>query len=114
MTEPTLKKTHDLLEKLAEYVMNEVPTKRYVDKRFDCLEKDVKETKEDVKLILEGMNAQVKQTEILQIEQVAIKFGLKKFTEPVFKAFKTGLLGFFCANSIILFNCSIWRFPPCL
>jgi hypothetical protein len=28
MSEPNLKKTHELLEKLAVYVMNEVPKKR--------------------------------------------------------------------------------------
>jgi len=35
MSEITLEKTHALLEKLAEYVMNEVPTKREVDARFN-------------------------------------------------------------------------------
>lgn len=127
MSEPTLKKTHDLLEtlteyvmnevpkknevatkgeieKLAEYVINEVPTKRHIDKRFEqvdkrfeqvdkrfeqvdkrfgCLEEDVKETKDNVKLILDGMDAQVKQTEILKIEQVAIKSGLKRLEKRV-------------------------------
>ena len=34
MTKPTIEKTHELLEKLAEYVMNEVPTKREMEQRF--------------------------------------------------------------------------------
>ena len=34
MPEPTLKNTHELLEKLATYVMNEVPTKREIERRF--------------------------------------------------------------------------------
>ncbi|MCJ7509163.1 MAG: hypothetical protein MUO85_10640 [candidate division Zixibacteria bacterium] len=37
MAEPTLKKTHELLEKLVEYVMNEVPTRRDVDGKIDKL-----------------------------------------------------------------------------
>ena len=34
MTEPTLQKTYDLLEKLAEYVMTEVPTRREMNAGF--------------------------------------------------------------------------------
>jgi len=33
MPEPTLKKTHALLEKLAEYVMTDVPKKSEIEKR---------------------------------------------------------------------------------
>jgi len=103
MSEPTIKKTHELLEKLAEYVMNEVPrrdevpTKQemnarfdQVDKRFehvesrlDHVESDVKETKKDVKLILEGMDSQVKENEILKTEQIAIKSGLTRVEKRV-------------------------------
>ena len=90
MTEITFKKTHELLEKLAEYVMNEVVTKRdfdkdfeQVDKHFEQLEENVKETKEDVRLILEGMDAQVKQKAILKIEQIETKSGLKRLEKRV-------------------------------
>lgn len=103
MSETTPEKTHNLLEKLAEYVMNEVPrrdevpTKRemnarfeQVDKRFDQMEQrldhvesDVSETKRDVKLILDGMDAQAKDTEILKTEQIAIKSGLKRVEKRV-------------------------------
>jgi len=90
MSEITPEKTHKLLEKLAEHVMNNVPTKKemnarfeQVDRRLDRVESDVKETKRDVKLILDGMDAQVKDTEILKTEQVAIKSGLKRVEKRV-------------------------------
>ena len=128
MTEPTTKKIQELLEKLADYVMNEVPKKSetdkladyvmnevptkkemdgrfeqvdrsfdqadqrfdQVDQRFDQVdqrlghvERDVQETKGDVKLILNGMDAQVKQVEILKTEQVAIKSGLSRVEKRV-------------------------------
>jgi len=70
--------------------MNNVPTKKemnarfeQVDRRLDRVESDVKETKRDVKLILDGMDAQVKDTEILKTEQVAIKSGLKRVEKRV-------------------------------
>ena len=37
MTEITLEKTHALLEKLSEYVMRELPTRREVDNKVDKL-----------------------------------------------------------------------------
>ena len=104
MREITPEKTHKLLEKLAEHVMNNVPTKKemnarfeqvdrrfdQVDKRFehvesrlDHVERDVSETKRDVKLILDGMDAQAKDTEILKTEQIAIKSGLTRVEKRV-------------------------------
>ena len=119
MSEPNLKKTHELLEKLAEYVMNKVPRrdevstksemeklaiyvmnevskKSEVDKLaayvmsevptkrdLERVERDVRETKDDVKLILDGMDSQVKEMEILKTEQVAIKFGLGRVERRV-------------------------------
>jgi len=71
MADITIEKTHDLLEKLAEYVMNEVPTRREMNARFERLETDVQETKENVRLILNGMGAQAKQLDIIRTEQVA-------------------------------------------
>jgi len=70
MTHSTPEKTHALLEKLAEYVMNEVPRKdevptkqemnaqfEQIERRLNGVEKDVQETKTDVKLILNGMDS---------------------------------------------------------
>jgi hypothetical protein len=82
MSEPNIKKTHELLEKLAVYVMNEVPkkgevpTKQDMNEGFQRVEKEINEVKQNVNLILEGMDAQAKQAEILKTEQVAIKSGL--------------------------------------
>ena len=90
MTEITLEKTHSLLEKLADYVMNETPTKREMDARFDQVEKrldrvesDVRDTRRDVKLILDGMDTQVKDMEILKTEQIALKSGLGRVEKRV-------------------------------
>jgi polyphosphate kinase 2 (PPK2 family) len=110
MREITPEKTHKLLEKLADYVMNEVPRKsevptkqemnarfeqvdrrfEQVDRRFDQVEQRldhvesvVQETKKDVKLILDGMDSQIKEGEILKTEQVAIKSGLRRVEKRV-------------------------------
>ena len=86
MNKITLEKTHVMLEKLAEYIMNEVPTKhemnirfehvnlhiKHIDNRLERLEPDVKETKNDVKMIIEGMDVQAKELHIIRTEQVAI------------------------------------------
>lgn len=39
MSEITLEKTHALLEKLAEYVMTQVPTRQEMNERFDQVDK---------------------------------------------------------------------------
>ena len=39
MENVTLEQTHALLEKLAEYVMNQVPTRAEMDKRFEQMDK---------------------------------------------------------------------------
>ena len=85
MSDSTPEKTHALLEKLAEYVMNEVPTRQEVNARFARLEGELQITKEDVQeikmdlqetrknigLILDGMDAQAKQLDIIRTEQAA-------------------------------------------
>ena len=71
MSDITLKENHALLEKLAEYVMNEVPTRREMNARFERVESDVQETKENVRLILNGMDAQAKQLDTIRTEQAA-------------------------------------------
>jgi len=90
MTEITPEKTHKLLEKLAEHVMNNVPTKqemnsrfKKVDKRFDQVENRLDRVENDVKLILDGMDAQAKDSEILKTEQIAIKSGLTRVEKRV-------------------------------
>ena len=54
MSEPNLKKTHELIEKLAVYVMNEVPkkgevpTKQEMNEGFQRVEKEINEVKQNV------------------------------------------------------------------
>jgi len=106
MSEPILKKTHELLEKLAEYVMTEVPTKREVEKHFQEIEKeleskadkkdliivkeeltDVKEelstVKENVQMILNGMDGMAKSLDDIRIEQKAFIYGLRRVEKRV-------------------------------
>ncbi len=104
MAESTLKKTHELLEKLADYVMHEVPTKNEVmtkqelERRFQQIERElerkadkadliiVKEdllmvkddllnVKENVGMILNGMDGMVKSLDIIRTEQAAFISG---------------------------------------
>ena len=111
MSEITPEKTHEMLEKLAEYVVNELPTKKemhvgfqgvdqrfkqvdqcfeqvdrrfkQVDRRLNNLEQDVQDTKQNVRLILNGMDAQAKGMEILRTEQAAMKSGLARLEKRV-------------------------------
>ena len=106
MAEPTLKKTHELLEKLADYVMNEVPkksqvmTKQELEKRFNELKLEIKldmekrfqhmeselETKADkgdIQLILESMDGIVKELDSMRTEQSAFISGLRRIENRV-------------------------------
>ncbi|MBN2028684.1 hypothetical protein JW824_00410 [bacterium] len=106
MAEPTLKKTHELLEKLAEYVMHEVPTKQEVEKRFQQIERElerkadkedlivvqeelsgVKEDlftlKENIGMILNGMDGMAKRLDVIQTEQSAFISGLRRVERQV-------------------------------
>ena len=107
MAEPTLKKTHELLEKLVEYVMNEIPkksevmTKRELEKRFQQIEcelerkadrkdsiivqeelsvvkKDLPTLKENVGLILNDMDGMAKSLDDIRTEQKAFISGLRR------------------------------------
>ncbi len=83
MAEINLEKVHDLLERLAEYVMNKVATKRELAQKADkndfiVLKQDVDEIRQDVKenkvklnTIIDGMDAQAKQLDIIRTEQTA-------------------------------------------
>ena len=99
MAEINLEKVHSLLEKLAEYVMNEVPTNRKVDarfeqvdarfeqveRRFEKIEKELesKADKKDIQLILNGMDAQAKQLDIIRTEQVATNAALQRHEKRI-------------------------------
>ena len=86
MSDITLEKTHALLEKLAEDVMNEVATKRELALKADKI--DMEEVKHGVvKLdkkmnrMLDGMDAQVKQLDIIRTEQIAFNSAFNRRSE---------------------------------
>jgi len=103
MAEINLEKVHSLLEKLAEYVMNEVPTNRKVDARFEKIDsrfenlerrlnkieeekadkKDVEKIKQGINTLLNGMDAQVKQLDIIRTEQVATNTALQRHEKRI-------------------------------
>ena len=80
MPEITLEKSNALLKKLAEYVMNEVPTKRDVDARFERMARvladkadknDVEKIHKKLNKLLEWMDSQAGQLDIIRTEQYA-------------------------------------------
>ncbi len=85
----SLEKVHNLLKKLAEYVMNKVPTNRKVDARFEQVErklekiKEEKADKKDVRAILNGMDAQAKQLDIIRTEQTAFHSAFNRIEKKV-------------------------------
>lgn len=98
MSEITLEKVHGLLTDLAEYVMNEVPTRREVvtkeefqraisglqiqlDQKADRSE--VAEIKEGMNRLLEGMDAMVGELQTIRIEQVSIDASLRQVERRV-------------------------------
>lgn len=88
MSEITLEKTHALLEKLAAYVMTELPTRKELDeklalktdktdlnrleRRVDQLDQKVERIDRNVGLILEGMDAMAQEQEINRMERTAV------------------------------------------
>ena len=89
MSEITPEKTHALLEKLAEYVMTELPTRKEVDKKLASMETrfitqmraelenkadkaDLDHLDNKVNLLLEGMDAQAKQLEELNLDMKTV------------------------------------------
>jgi hypothetical protein len=96
MSEPTPKKTHELLEKLADYVMNEVPNKKEleirlgevrlaIEKRIQKVEEqlDQKADKKDIQIILNGMDGMVERLDVIQTEQSAFISGLRRLENRV-------------------------------
>jgi len=51
MEKVTLEQTHALLEKLAEYVMTQVPTRAEMDKRFEQVDKQLHDINRQLDLI---------------------------------------------------------------
>ena len=98
MSEITPQKTHALLEKLAEYVMNEVPRKSEVASKDeligvrDELKTDINELQEDVQnikgklnIILDGMDKQTQQLDRIRTEQAAFNHGVNRLEKQVEK-----------------------------
>ena len=100
MEKITLEKTHGLLEKLAEYVMNEVPRKSELNElrtdfsglktEFNGLRIEVKEVKEDVKdlkqkvnIIITVQDKQAKQLDEIKTELVATNSSLLRHDERI-------------------------------
>ncbi len=105
MLKITLEKTHELLEKLAGYVMNEVPRKNEVASKDELiairdelktdineLREDVQEVKGNVNSILDGMDKQAKQLDIIRTEQAAFN---PARGGQVFQSHSGGALPFF-------------------
>ena len=71
MSDITLEKTHALLEKLADYVMTEIPAiKEKLDQKANKADLDQLENK--VNLLLDGMDAQAQQLDILRTDMKAV------------------------------------------
>jgi len=76
--EPTLKKTHNLLEKLADYVMSRLPTREEMDAKLGK-----KADKEDVQKLLEGQDKIVQELDIIRTEQSAFHAELNRLEERI-------------------------------
>ena len=104
MSEPILKKTHELLEKLAEYVMTEVPTKREVEKHFQEIEKelDCKADKKDLIIVKEELtDVKEKLSTVKENVQMILNGPIEEGHELLFGemiSFITLLLGLTVAN----------------
>ena len=95
MSDITPEKTHALLEKLAEYVMNEVATKKELEQKadkndfivlkqeIDKVRQDVKENKAILNIIIESMDAQAKQLDIIRTEQTATNTALLRHEKRI-------------------------------
>ena len=64
MSEITVEKTHALLEKLAEHVMNETPTKREMTSRFEQVEAKMNARFEPIEADIRQMKADIQQTKV--------------------------------------------------
>ena len=98
MAEITLEKTYALLEKLAEYVMNEVPRKddvptkkelndkiwqiqQALDQKAD--KKDMEMLRNDLRQLLDGQDGMVNQLDIIRTEQYAFNAAFTRIEERV-------------------------------
>jgi len=98
MEKITLEKMHALLEKLAEYVMNEVPRKddvptknelnekiwqlqQAIDQKAD--KKDVEMLQNDLRKLLDGQDDMIKQLDIIRTEQYAFNAAFKRVEKRV-------------------------------
>jgi hypothetical protein len=100
MSEITHEKTHSLLEKLAVYVMNEVPRKEEVPTKHDLNvaiqaiqtaldqkadKKDVEKLEGKVDTLIDGMDKQAQQLDIIRTEQLAFNHGFNRLEKRVEK-----------------------------
>ena len=95
----TLEKIHAMLERMAEHVVNEVPTKKEVDEKFQKVDEkfekvfneiwnlkekmDQKADKKDIQKILDGQDAMVNQLDIIRTEQYAFNAAFTRLEERV-------------------------------
>jgi len=92
----TPEKTHALLEKLAEYVMDKIPTieKKFDQKanksdfaglaqRADEIQQHIKENKQKLNIIIDGLDAQAKQLDIIRTEQAATNAALLRHEKRI-------------------------------
>lgn len=86
MSEITLEKTHALLEKLAEYVMNEVPTRKEMNERFEHVEKRFEQNEKQFEQIDKRFEQIDKRFERIeeQIEQILNQLALIRKEQRVF------------------------------
>jgi hypothetical protein len=91
MSEITLEKIHALLERLAGYTMSDLPTRKEMVEKLDqkADQKDVDEIKQDLQIIINGMDKQVKQLDIIRTEQVAFNQAFNRLEKRVEKLEQT-------------------------
>ena len=78
MAKVTLEKTHTLLEKLAEHVMNELPTRREMNEKLDQ-----KTDKVDVENIKQKVGDVKKDVKILRYDVEGLKVDVKDIKQDV-------------------------------
>jgi len=99
MAEITLEKMHTMLEKMAEHIVNEVPTKKEVDGKFQQVydaiwnlkeeldqkadKKDMEMLRDDLRQLLDGQDAMVNQLDIIRTEQYAFNAAFKRIEKRV-------------------------------
>ena len=104
MSEITVDKTHALLEKLAEYVVTEVATKKELAQKAG--KKDLEKLEKKVDTLIDGMDSQAKEHEIFRLEQAAISKTLDRHEKRIttLEAGGAGLDQWFKAKCFIIFK----------